>query len=92
MSDFKITKSHVEHAIEEWRFLFRFDRRKWEVTVCCKDGIVFGSHHTNVSTSDMEYFHFPVEVREDHFNQFKKIINDKRRERQIQQETTKSVN
>lgn len=72
-TDFKISSTKMKAVVEDWRICFKYNFKKWEVTVSTHDGIVCGGPDDNVM-ADPEYFLFPDDVREKHFMAFKKAI------------------
>jgi hypothetical protein len=79
-------KIHIEAIkaigfVEEFKINFSYYKDTWTVFVCVKNDEVYGDCNTNVSTGQLSYFYLPIETRQKHFEQFKKVIYEARRAR-----------
>lgn len=65
-------------VVEQFTITFTYYKDTWTVSVCVKNNEVYGDYYTNVSTSQLAYFNIPIETRQKHFEQFKKLIHEHR--------------
>lgn len=77
--EIKINSTKMAVSNEEWRIVFRYDHKKWEVMIKTKNGVVIGGPDDNVHTDNMDYFSYPDDVRREHFDLFKESIASKRK-------------
>lgn len=54
----------------------RYEGKLYSFKLRSIDGVVYGDCHTGIGTSDLTYFDLPQEIRQQHFEQIKKYIED----------------
>jgi hypothetical protein len=74
MTPLKINSTIRVSVTEDWRIVFKYQHKKWDVKVSTINGVVFGGPNDNVAIDNMDYFSFPDDVREKHFQKFKEAI------------------
>lgn len=79
LDNIKINSTRKAVSNEEWRIVFKYENKKWEVMIRSRNGVVYGGPDDNVSTDNMDYFSYSNEVRQAHFELFKKSISQKQK-------------
>jgi len=77
----QVVEIKTRDVLVEYFITFAFYKDTWSVIVRTKNHEVYGNCNTNVSTSQLAYFDIPIETRERHFEQFKKLIYESGRKK-----------